>query len=240
MSIHHRPHVCPMLIVGIAIILDAVFIIQLRATGDLLSTVARGLSFKGTPRGCLLTRSCLSLRHRQEHGSGLEPRKVGLVRTTMYGIPSIRPLDFHRANLACRISWVRLLSWSQPITHSMPETKEASPILFPESTLASKIQSVVTSSAREIYILTNDSLMTLVNGSLRRLSTPAPPMSSGRNLWKTSSGFLWLNTRRGLYRGNGKVMDPGASRAADGVYHHRCQWKTQAGNGFALSISQVK
>lgn len=77
-------------------------------------------------------------------------------------------------------------------------------VLIPEGALRSSIQSVVTTSKREIFVLTNDSLLTLKNGTLRRISTPAPPMSSGRNLWKTSSGFLWLNTRRGLYRWDGK------------------------------------
>ncbi|OGU27230.1 MAG: hypothetical protein A2X66_08895 [Ignavibacteria bacterium GWA2_54_16] len=68
-----------------------------------------------------------------------------------------------------------------------------------------KIQSLVPVPGGAIYILTGQTLWMYNQGRLHRLRAPAQPMQSGgKNLWKTSSGSIWLNTVRGLYRGNGK------------------------------------
>ena len=64
------------------------------------------------------------------------------------------------------------------------------------------IQSVVLTNRHQILILGTDSLFILGLNGPTSFPVPAHPMSSGpRNLWRTSSGSIWLNTVRGLYRG---------------------------------------
>ena len=79
-------------------------------------------------------------------------------------------------------------------------------LLIPNDSTLLGIQSVVAIGQNEVLILDNASLFLLDSKGLRAIAIPAPPMSSGfRNLWRTSSGKLWLNTVRGLYEGDGRT-----------------------------------
>jgi signal transduction histidine kinase/ligand-binding sensor domain-containing protein len=97
-------------------------------------------------------------------------------------------------------------------------------------------QSVVLANKGQILVLGGDDLFMLESNRLRLLSTPAHPISTGpRNLWRTSTGNLWLNTVRGLYRGDGRrwslvVPSAGYSTQIQNVVEDR------KGNGLAAVV----
>ena len=68
------------------------------------------------------------------------------------------------------------------------------------------IQSAVKTSGDGLLVLINRQLYEYTQKALVSVPSPAKPIppGMGRNLWRTSSGALWLNTERGLYRGDGK------------------------------------
>lgn len=79
-------------------------------------------------------------------------------------------------------------------------------LLISNDSTPQHIQSVVVIDQNQVLILGSKSLFLLDSKGLRSISTPARPLSSGgRNLWRTSSGKLWLNTVRGLYEGVGRA-----------------------------------
>ncbi len=77
-------------------------------------------------------------------------------------------------------------------------------LLLPHGSRPGGIQSVVLTNHNQILLLDSENLWGLDSSGLKLLPTPGHPISVGpRNLWRTSSGTVWLNTVRGLYRGNG-------------------------------------
>ena len=69
-----------------------------------------------------------------------------------------------------------------------------------DSTIKS-MQSVVLTNRNQIFVLGNIQLFVLDSGKVTAASIPARPISDGpRNLWRTASGTIWLNTVNGLYR----------------------------------------
>ena len=84
-------------------------------------------------------------------------------------------------------------------------TSKGFTLLIPSKGPEGRIQSVVATSGGDVYVLSVLALYAYKSGGLFRIPTPAARMQSGgSNFWKTSSGKLWLNTVRGLYRGDGK------------------------------------
>ncbi|MCX6134619.1 MAG: histidine kinase [Ignavibacteriales bacterium] len=76
--------------------------------------------------------------------------------------------------------------------------------LVPNNSTPNSFQSIVLTKQNQILILGGDSLFVLNPGSVRPVPIPARPISTGtRNLWRTRSGSLWVNTVRGLYKSAG-------------------------------------
>ncbi len=65
------------------------------------------------------------------------------------------------------------------------------------------IQSVAPTDNGDILILGSVSLFAYSGGILRQIAPPARPILP-RNLTRTRSGKIWLNTSRGVYKGDGK------------------------------------
>lgn len=80
------------------------------------------------------------------------------------------------------------------------------PLITPRMTGNDVIQSAVMTSGDGFLVLIGRQLYEYTQKALVSVPNPAKPISPGmgRNLWRTSSGALWLNTERGLYRGDGK------------------------------------
>jgi len=99
------------------------------------------------------------------------------------------------------------------------------------------IQSVVLTNRNEILALGGNGLFILNSAGVRAIPAPARPMSEGpRNLWRTPSGNIWLNTIRGLYRGDGRVW---SLVIPSGGYTPRIQnvVEDRKGNGIAAVSS---
>jgi signal transduction histidine kinase len=99
------------------------------------------------------------------------------------------------------------------------------------------IQSVALTNRNEILILGGNGLYILDSAGTRAIPAPAQPMSEGlRNLWRTPSGSMWLNTIRGLYRGDGRVW---SLVIPSGGYTPRIQnvVEDRRGNGIAAVSS---
>jgi PAS domain S-box-containing protein len=78
-------------------------------------------------------------------------------------------------------------------------------LLVARSGEADYIQYVTVTADKRILILGSLTLFEYSPRGLRRLKTPANPISSSWNLWRTASGKIWLNTARGLYRMDGNT-----------------------------------
>ena len=66
------------------------------------------------------------------------------------------------------------------------------------------VKSVAVAERHKIYFLRGPRLYVITSTGFEPVKIPAQPISVGsRNFWRTASGSLWLNTVRGLYRGDG-------------------------------------
>lgn len=88
-------------------------------------------------------------------------------------------------------------------------TRGFTPLLDVDTTRP-PIQSVVVTTQQEIYALIGQALYRIERGRRIQIPTPMTPLAAGvgRNLWRTTSGALWLNTICGLYRGDGTSWTP--------------------------------
>ena len=76
-------------------------------------------------------------------------------------------------------------------------------LLIPNDSTLKGIQSVVAIGQNEVLILDGAGLFLLDSDGLKSISSPARPLSNAstgaRNLWRSTSGKVWINTVRGLY-----------------------------------------
>ena len=96
------------------------------------------------------------------------------------------------------------------------------------------IQSVVVAAQSDIYALIGQALFRFEHGRPVQIATPQIPLASGlgKNLWRTSSGTIWLNTIQGLYRGNGTSWSPVLPTPLSTCYVTAII-EDKSGNGFA-------
>jgi signal transduction histidine kinase/ligand-binding sensor domain-containing protein len=80
-------------------------------------------------------------------------------------------------------------------------------LITPEIIGKRVIQSAVMTTGDGFLVLIDRVLYEYTQRALKPVPMPASPIPTGggRNLWRTASGALWLNTERGLYRGDGKT-----------------------------------